>query len=98
MYLTDTGLDLLSKFFALDPDKRISAEEALKHPWFHETPEVADVSTMPKFPPMNEISRDQHRKNKLMSMMKKKNNSLDERQLQQREQIYENEDRYMRKL
>jgi hypothetical protein len=33
-----------------------------------------------------------------MSMMKKKNNSLDERQLLQREQIYENEDRYMRKL
>jgi len=29
-------------------------------------------------------------------MMKKKNNSLDERQIQQREQIYENEERYMK--
>jgi serine/threonine protein kinase len=94
MYLTDTGLDLLSRFFALNPEDRISAQEALSHPWFSEHPIVADQATMPKFPPMNEISREQLKKNKLISMMKKRNNSLDERQIAQREQIYENEERY----
>ena len=58
MYLTDTGLDLLKRLFTLNPDKRISAEEALKHPWFNELPMVADQATMPKFAPMNEISRE----------------------------------------
>lgn len=36
MYLTDCGIDLLSKLFVLDPAKRISAKEALQHPWFHQ--------------------------------------------------------------
>ena len=42
MYLSNMGLDLLNKFFSLNPEKRISAEEALKHPWFQEQPEAAD--------------------------------------------------------
>ena len=32
--LDSVGLDLLSRFFVLDPMKRISCKEALKHPWF----------------------------------------------------------------
>ena len=32
--LDDEGLDLLQKFLQLEPEKRISAEEALKHPFF----------------------------------------------------------------
>ena len=32
--LNDEGIDLLQKFLQLEPDKRISAEEALKHPFF----------------------------------------------------------------
>jgi cell division cycle 2-like len=34
MYLSDTGLDLLQKMLCYDPSKRISAAEALEHPWF----------------------------------------------------------------
>lgn len=34
MYLTDCGVDLLCKLLTLDPNKRISAEDALRHPWF----------------------------------------------------------------
>ena len=34
--LDDVGFDLLMKFLQIDPDKRISAEEALKHPFFND--------------------------------------------------------------
>ena len=34
--LDDVGFDLLMKFLQIDPDKRISAEEALKHPYFND--------------------------------------------------------------
>ena len=30
-------LDLLKKIFVYDPSRRISAKDALKHPWFNET-------------------------------------------------------------
>ncbi|EJF66602.1 Pkinase-domain-containing protein [Dichomitus squalens LYAD-421 SS1] len=37
-YVTSAGLDLLSRLLAYDPETRISAEEALKHPYFTESP------------------------------------------------------------
>ena len=33
-YTSDLGVDLMSKLLCYDPKRRISAEEALKHPWF----------------------------------------------------------------
>jgi len=33
-YLTAAGLDLLMSFLTYDPERRISAEEALDHPYF----------------------------------------------------------------
>ena len=38
--LDDVGFDLLMKFLQIDPDKRISAEEALKHPYFDDLDET----------------------------------------------------------
>ena len=38
--LDDEGFDLLMKFLVIDPDKRISAEEALKHPYFNDLDET----------------------------------------------------------
>ena len=37
--LDDVGFDLLMKFLQIDPDKRISADEALKHPYFNDLDE-----------------------------------------------------------
>jgi serine/threonine protein kinase len=34
--LDDQGLDLLAAMFEYDPTRRITAEEALAHPWFED--------------------------------------------------------------
>lgn len=37
-HTTSLGLDLLSQLLTYDPAQRISAEEAMKHPYFLEVP------------------------------------------------------------
>jgi len=37
-YLTSAGLDLLMSFLTYDPERRITAAEALQHPYFTESP------------------------------------------------------------
>lgn len=37
-YITEAGLDLLQRLLTYDPQKRITAEEALEHPYFKESP------------------------------------------------------------
>ena len=86
MFLSDLGLDLLQKMMTYDPSKRLSAEEALKHPWFREEPRCETLAQMPQFPAQNEISREELRK--------KRKNSLDEEQRKQREEMHDIEDRY----
>ena len=86
MYLTDLGLDLLNKMLTYDPEKRISAKEALNHPWFKEHPIGCDPSRMPTLFPTNEIPRDHLRKRRMKS--------LDKQQQQQREEMYENDYRF----
>ncbi|ORX67343.1 Pkinase-domain-containing protein [Anaeromyces robustus] len=49
-YLSEKGLDLMSKLLTYDPKKRITAEEALKHPYFKESPLPKDPSLFPTFP------------------------------------------------
>ena len=38
--LDDVGFHLLMKFLQVDPSKRISAEEALNHPYFNDLDET----------------------------------------------------------
>jgi cell division cycle 2-like protein len=48
--LSDAGFDLLNKLLTYDPEKRITAEEALKHEWFREVPLPKTKEFMPTFP------------------------------------------------
>ncbi|KAL3571231.1 hypothetical protein D5086_028480 [Populus alba] len=49
--LSDLGFDLLNKLLTYDPEKRITADDALNHPWFHEVPLPKSKESMPTFPP-----------------------------------------------
>lgn len=48
--MTTTGTDLLSSLLALDPSQRISAREALEHPYFKEDPKPKHPEFFPSFP------------------------------------------------
>ncbi|GAA98707.1 uncharacterized protein L969DRAFT_91371 [Mixia osmundae IAM 14324] len=49
-YTTEAGLDLLSKLLRYDPKQRITAEEALKHPYFSESPLPKHPDLFQSFP------------------------------------------------
>ncbi|KAG0201568.1 hypothetical protein BGX28_005658 [Mortierella sp. GBA30] len=53
-YLTENGLDLMSKMLTYDPVKRITAEDALKHPYFSEAPPPKHPSMFPTWPSKGE--------------------------------------------
>lgn len=56
--LSELGIDLLRQMLTLNPDQRITAAKALKHPWFDEAPKAQDQDLMPTFPPLNEVPRE----------------------------------------
>lgn len=51
---SDKGIDLLESMLTFDPKKRITAKEALNHPYFKESPLPKDESLMPTFRSTNE--------------------------------------------
>ncbi|KAJ3675441.1 hypothetical protein LUZ60_004483 [Juncus effusus] len=61
--LSEAGFDLLNRLLTYDPEKRITAEEALKHPWFIEVPLPKSKDFMPTFPSLNEKDRRVRRSN-----------------------------------
>nr|WNT93103.1 CDKG1-1 protein [Phyllostachys edulis] len=55
--LSEAGFDLLNRLLTYDPEKRISADAALKHEWFCEVPLPKSKDCMPTFPALNEQDR-----------------------------------------
>lgn len=62
--LSEHGMNLLKAMLTYDPEKRITATEGLKHPWFKEAPLAQDLDLMPTFPALNEISREVRKQQK----------------------------------
>ena len=54
--LNDLGLNFLLNFLSYDPHQRVTAEEALKHPFFNEFPPPIDPSQFPKWPAKSEAN------------------------------------------
>ncbi|XP_059519913.1 cyclin-dependent kinase 11B-like [Myotis daubentonii] len=54
---SDQGSDLMNKFLTYFPERRVSAEDALKHEYFHETPLPIDPSMFPTWPAKSEQQR-----------------------------------------
>jgi len=53
--------DLLSKFLAMDPEKRITAKQALDHDYFWSEPYAAKPDQLPKYPPSHEFTAKKRR-------------------------------------
>ncbi|KZO93054.1 Pkinase-domain-containing protein [Calocera viscosa TUFC12733] len=49
-YVTEAGIDLLSRFLTYDPEMRITAEEAMNHPYFSESPLPKHPDLFSSFP------------------------------------------------
>ncbi|XP_050222887.1 cyclin-dependent kinase G-2 [Mercurialis annua] len=64
-YLSDLGLDLLTRLLTYDPEKRLTVDEALNHGWFCEVPLATCKELMPTLPP-------QHAKNRIVSLNRKR--------------------------
>mmetsp|Transcript_4728 Transcript_4728/g.9719 ORF Transcript_4728/g.9719 Transcript_4728/m.9719 type:complete len:109 (+) Transcript_4728:931-1257(+) len=45
--INDTCFDLIQKCLQIDPKERITAEQAINHPWFTESP-AHNIQDMPK--------------------------------------------------
>lgn len=49
-FLSDSGIDLLQCLLQLNPERRITAAQALAHPWFDELPPPQDPRLLPTLP------------------------------------------------
>ena len=62
--LSTTGLSLLNGLLTYDPDKRLTARQALRHPYFNEPPLAKLPQDMPYFPSAHDADAndDQHKR------------------------------------
>ncbi|GLJ14737.1 hypothetical protein SUGI_0238840 [Cryptomeria japonica] len=62
--LSESGFDLLNRLLTYDPNKRITAEEALNHDWFKEVPLAKSKEFMPTYPTRSDHDRQSRRMRK----------------------------------
>ncbi|XP_033642358.1 cyclin-dependent kinase 11B-like [Asterias rubens] len=55
--VTDPGFDLMNRFLTYNPERRISADDALHHSYFREKPLPIDESMFPTWPAKSEMAR-----------------------------------------
>ncbi|XP_058791461.1 cyclin-dependent kinase 11B-like isoform X2 [Phymastichus coffea] len=55
LQLSDLGMELLNKLLTYDPMKRITAEAALEHGYFKESPQPIDPALFPTYPAKSEF-------------------------------------------
>ncbi len=62
--LSTTGLSLLNGLLTYDPDKRLTARQALRHSYFNEAPLAKLPQDMPYFPSAHDADAndDQHKR------------------------------------
>jgi len=77
-HLSEACFDLLNRFLTYDPQKRITAAEALRHPYFSESPPPKDEALMPTWPSSHDGAP-----------RKKRKGSLDEEQQREKERLEE---------
>jgi len=63
--LSQHGIDLLNRLLTYDPKKRITAREALTHPFFAEKPLAKEPSMLPSFPELHENIKATSRKRRI---------------------------------
>ncbi|KAF6148953.1 hypothetical protein GIB67_026698 [Kingdonia uniflora] len=59
--ISEVGYDLLRKLLNYDPEKRITAKDALNHEWFREVPLPKSKDFMPTFPDLHAQARRERR-------------------------------------
>ncbi|RWR96895.1 cyclin-dependent kinase G-2 isoform X1 [Cinnamomum micranthum f. kanehirae] len=64
--LSEAGLDLLNKLLTYNPEKRITAADALEHDWFREVPLPKSKDFMPTFPAQHSQDRTVRRLRRIM--------------------------------
>jgi len=69
-YLTESGHRLLNQMLCYNPEKRVTATEALKHPYFNERPLPIEARQMPTFPEYRNTRRQTDRKESRKEQLK----------------------------
>ncbi|XP_022090107.1 cyclin-dependent kinase 11B-like [Acanthaster planci] len=59
--MTESGFDLMNRFLTYNPERRITAEGALGHGYFRESPQPIDESLFPTWPAKSEMPRNAKR-------------------------------------
>lgn len=60
--ITPKAVDLLSRMLCLDPDRRITARDAIMHEYFYEEPMACEPEELPKFAASHEMTMKAKRK------------------------------------